>query len=199
MQQRLGKSGRNTRALSRGIIALCALAATGCSHYRAYISSVADPAFSPQRTDPLFLTLPTDANIQERKLRSVLRNVLCHDGFTVVDTPEKAIWLLGLSYERSTRSFGSETQAIVVPLSIPVASSRTHEDVGAESKAYLYLIQAQTSKGRSAWEGSISTRAEVFHEYQPMIFHPLLERFGKDVEGSTTLSKSYLYSLRPCG
>jgi hypothetical protein len=208
MQQRLGKNAGNTRALSRGIIALCAAAATGCSHYSTYISSVADPAYSPAKTDPIFVALPPDPSIEERQLAGILRAQLCRDGYKTVESPRDATWIMGLTYERRSIEFGSSTylnayQGLVFHGTglVTGATETTVPNVVNRTSAYLTLLKpppTPDAKSLSVWEGNVSTDSHVFQVYKPIIFKPLLEQIGHDAEGDFRLSKSYLSSLTPC-
>jgi hypothetical protein len=185
-----------------------ALLVTGCSHYSAFVTSAADPAYSPAKTDPIYVALPPEPTIQERQFEHILRSQLCRDGFRTVDSPLQASWLLGLTYERKSFQFGSSTymtayQGLVFQGKglVTGAEETTVPNVVSRATIYLTLLKPATdhnTKSLAVWEGSVSTDPHVLQVYKPIIFKPLLDQMGHDVEGDFRLSKSYLGNLQPC-
>lgn len=183
------------------ILAMLTVFLTACSHHSVYVSAAVDPAYSPSKTDPIFLTLSNDPTIKERQLVMVLKEELCRNGFNVVASVDSSKWTLGLSYERETYQFGSTSSAIVIPGNIPRVLGSSKPNIVTDSRIYLYLFKSDSYKAShpvSVWEGIVSSNDSVFQAYRPVIFKNVLDVFGQNLESQVRLSKAYLRNPGVC-
>ena len=177
------------------LVALFAVVIAGCSHHESYISAGVDPQFAPDPGAAVYLATPVRPSIRERQLLPVLRAELCRNGVSVADQLEEADFVLALAFDSETREFGTSTQIVVIPGSIPVAFGTTRPIIRTESTAFLYLVRREEFLGNNAqtvWEWVVSADANVFRVYQPIIFDNLINVLGRNFDGPVHLSKPYL-------
>lgn len=166
----------------------------GCSRrHSAFVYSALDPAYRPQKTDPVFVILPAKPSIRERQLVSDLKNELVKSGFNLVGAETDAKWLLALSAERRTYEYGINTTAVAITPKVAVAS--TEPKLIEKSTIYLYLFErTDFSNGKvlSVWEGTVSATEHVYRVYKLAMIKNVLDVFGTNFERNTHLSRDYV-------
>lgn len=165
----------------------------GCARrHSAFVYSALDPAYRPQKSDPIFVILPAKPTIRERQLVGDLKNELVRNGFNLVGAETDAKWLLSLSAERRTYEYGTNATAVAITPKVAVAS--TEPKIIERSTIYLYLFdRSDFSSGKvlSVWEGSVSATERVYRVYKLAIIKNVLDVFGTNFERDTHLSRDY--------
>lgn len=187
-------SVRQFRSISIIVATILLFCLAGCARrHSAFVYSALDPAYRPQKIDPILVILPAKPTIRERQLVGDLKNELVRNGFNLVGAETDAKWLLALSAERRTYEYGINTTAVAITPKVAVAS--TEPRIIERSTIYLYLFdQTDFSNGKvlSVWEGSVSATERVYRVYKLAMIKNVLDVFGTNFERDTHLSRDYV-------
>lgn len=186
---------RTITTIGGGII--LALSISACSTYRTPVSALIDPAYSPQKTDPIFLQHSDAPSIAERQAEAVLRNELCRGGFNVVPDITRAKWMMRYVYDTKLQEVGSTTRFYS---GILYGMAKTDRTIAGASAIELSLYPVDGTQ--PIWQAATAGTEKVIATYQPVVFKVLLDQFGRNYhDRMVRLSKSYLYDVQdnqPC-
>jgi len=148
------------------------------------------------KSDPVHVVLPSRPTIRERQLVGTFRDELCRGGWTLVETPAQARWILGFSMDNDERVFGTETSGFIVSGAFFSTSRPTTHTTSTARVFAIPASEFQSKEALTVWEGAISAERSVFQVYQPIIFKGLVDQIGKNHDAPMHPQKPYLRSVR---
>ncbi len=187
------------------VLILSMLLFTGCAS-TVYISSLTDPAYSPVKTDPIYIILPKDARIADRQFYALLKREMISNEFNIVEENIEAKYYLLFQTD-------SKTSQIDSTLFIPSASttsgyvggtyySGTTSSTQAVPYSFDYTVEkiyldlyakedVQKEKYMTVWEGYIGAGKDEYEAYTRAILKSLLDVFGTNYEAHTPIDTKY--------
>lgn len=181
----------------RLFVVLAVLGLTACATKTAYISSVTDPAYSPRKSDPIYLLIPDGTSIEDRQFSAFVLNEMRAAGFTMVPSLIKSRYVLLLRSDEKTSQINStlfmpQTSSTSGYIGNTYFTGRTTSTIAVPytrsytvHKTWLQLYSTSDlikKKYQTAWEGYIGADASDFKEQSAEILHLLLDVFGKNYE-----------------
>lgn len=135
-----------------------------------------DPQYAPAMADPIFLALPDNPSVRDKKALPFLHDEMARSGFTVVDAIDRAKWVV----TGSTDSQSFQSGYSFHPFS-------WHADTTYAHSATFYIVVCpadQYAKGvrTSAWAGSITAEEAEYMSAPNAMVHALLGIYGKNYE-----------------
>jgi hypothetical protein len=187
------------------VLILSMLFFSGCAT-TVYISSLTDTAYSPVKTDPIYIVFPKDARIADRQFYALLKREMISNEFNIVEDKIEAKYYLLFRTD-------SKTSQIDSTFFIP-STSTTSGYVGGKyysgttrfsqavpysydytvEKIYLDLYakeDVQKEKYMTVWEGYIGAGKDEYKAYTRAILKSLLDVFGTNYEAYTPIDKKY--------
>lgn len=196
------------------LMPLLAVLAAGCASKQPTIGAWRGDGFSPAPTDKIALTYRPNPSPEDAQLGQMLTNELQRMGFNLVPQAEADYTLVYAVEDDSTetyiprRDFGlplarpteigptpmsNQTRFGLLPTGFTPAPSTGPTVVVFYSKGihlYLYTNPVMHSgKFETAWSGCIEAGENISAKREPALIEALLEHFGQDFVGQTTLDK----------
>lgn len=186
----------------RLIVIVMTFILSSCAAKTAYISSQTDPAYSPRKTDPIFLLVPDNAPIESRNFSAFLAREMQAAGFNMVTRLNESRYVLLVNSGQKTSQINStlfipKTQTTSGYVGNTYYSGQTTSTTAVPysrdytvHKVWLNLYStsdAMDGRYRTAWEGYIGAEASEFRSQSREIVHLLLNVFGKNYQAHTPI------------
>lgn len=180
--------------MNRALLLLLALLASGCGRHYARIETLTAPGVS--RNDAIAVVVPNNPSMRERRAETLLRDELCRAGFTVVNEPGKATYVLTYGVDRHDNDVQKTTFKPGWFYPEAITTTEAPDPMRTRMTVTLTLFEAVHPDAGSIWEGAANVTQREWEVYGPVVFKVLLDQFGNDYQGESLMPKSYLYAIQ---
>jgi len=182
-------------ALPGLIVTIAALLVSACG-FKANILTREDPAYSPSKSDPVFVTAGVHSTIQDRQMLPLIKHEFEAEGFNL-SSFENAKWVVVVGRDDRTVVTGvvSKSVGYASPLfggAIGVSKSRSHEETERFGDIILSLLtQESEEKGDpfEVWQGTITTDPDQINDRPKTVIRALIDQYGKNYEDDVRLPR----------
>ncbi len=166
---------------------------TSCARHTAFVASAVDPAYSPQREEPIAVVLPTESTVRERQLLPVIKGELARAKFNVVDEATKSRWVLALSANRTDVTYA--TSSLIIKVNPQLALATPPVRTVPTTTIYLTLFDSKdfnSGRALAIWHGAATALDRSYEVGNNEMVRRMLEVYGKNIERHMYISRSKL-------
>jgi len=186
------RCNRVIRSLAIGIFAAC-ICLSGC-RYSAGLLARQDPAYTPTKADPLFVTVGVHSSIQDRQMLPLVRQEFQAEGFNLADF-DNSKWVLVVGRDDRTIVTGTTSNSVGIASPalgglLGVSTTKTHDETEKLGDVILSLVTKESvvrGDPIEIWQGKITTDPEAINDQPKTVIRALVDQYGKNFEDDIRL------------
>lgn len=155
-----------------------------------------DPAYTPTKADPVFVTVGVHSTIQDRQMLVLIKQEFQAEGFNLTDF-DNSKWVVVVGKDDKTIVTGITSSSVGIANAafggiLGVSTTKTHEETEKVLEIVLSLVNKESAvRGDplEIWQGKITTYPEAITEQPKAVIRALIDQYGKNCENDIRLEK----------
>jgi hypothetical protein len=154
-----------------------------------------DPAYTPTKADPVFVTVGVHSTIQDRQMLPLIKQEFQAEGFNLTDF-DNSKWVVVVGKDDKTIVTGITSSSVGIANAafggiLGVSTTKAHEETEKVLEIVLSLVNRESTvpgDPLEIWQGKITTYPEAITEQPRMVIRALIDQYGKNCEKDIRLS-----------
>jgi hypothetical protein len=155
-----------------------------------------DPAYTPTKADPVFVTVGVHSTIQDRQMLPLIKQEFQAEGFNLTDF-DNSKWVVMVGKDDKTIVTGITSSSVGIANAafggiLGASTTKTHEETAKVLEIVLSLVNRESAvRGDplEVWQGKITTYPEAITEQPKAVIRALIDQYGKNCENDIRLEK----------